>query len=64
MRQSLERAEARIVANPGDMRGRHVTDDGRAIWDRNEPGLLFAYEETDSTTLTWLAWFDLWERGE
>jgi hypothetical protein len=62
VRLSLERAEARILAAPLDMRGRIVRNDG-SIVDRNEPGLLIAYEQTDRDTLSWLAWFDLWSRG-
>jgi hypothetical protein len=46
------------------VRGRYVSDDGAVIMDRNEPGLLFAYEETDPATLTWVEWFDLWDRGD
>ena len=64
MRLSLERVEARILANPHDMRGRNISDDGTVIVDRNEPGLLFAYEDTDPDTITWIAWFDLWARGD
>lgn len=64
VRLSLERVEARILAHPFDMRGRYVTGNGDAIMDTNEPSLLFAYEETDPDTLTWIAWFDLWDRGD
>lgn len=62
MRLSLERAEARILARPHDARGRYVTDNGETVVDTNEPGLLFIFEETDADTLTWIAWFDLWDR--
>jgi hypothetical protein len=58
LRLSLERAEARILAAPDDVRGRHARPDG-SIVDRNEPGLLLAYERTDDDTLTWLEWYDL-----
>lgn len=64
VRESLDRAEARIAANPHDMRGRFHPDDGYSVVDSNEPGLLFAYEQTDPDTLTWLAWVDLWGRGD
>lgn len=62
MRLSHDRVEARILAAPLDMRGRIIRNDG-SIVDRNEPGLLIAYEQTDQDTLTWLAWFDLRSRG-
>lgn len=63
VRRSLDRAEARILASSGDPVGRYFQDNG-SIMDTNEPGLLLSYEETDADTLTWLAWFDLWGRGD
>jgi cell wall assembly regulator SMI1 len=63
VRLSLERAEARIVASPKDLTRRFLRADG-SIVDRNEPGLLLAYEETDADTLTWIDWFDLLGRPE
>lgn len=63
VRRSLDRAEARILANPSDVTGRFRYEDG-SILDTNEPGLLLAYEETDLETFTWLVWHDLWARGD
>ena len=63
MRLSLERAEARILADPAGMRRRYRHESGW-ILDTNEPGLWFVYEETDPDTLTWIRWHDLWGRGD
>ena len=61
VRQSLDRAETRIVAHPDNMDGRFSLEDG-SIMDTNEPGLLFVYEVTSPDLVTWLNWFDLWGR--
>ena len=61
MRLSLERTEARILADPENMTFRFRRADG-LIFDLNEPGLLCVYEETDPDTLTWIDWYDLLDR--
>ncbi|HJP89240.1 MAG TPA: hypothetical protein VJ850_09425 [Candidatus Limnocylindrales bacterium] len=63
LRRSLDRAEQRILDNPGDMARRHRRDDG-SIVDWSEPGILLSFEETDTETITWLAWHDVWNRRE
>jgi hypothetical protein len=61
VRRSLERAESWILAHPNETRWRHERSDGTVV-DRHEPGLLIAFEPTDSETFTWIDWFDLWSR--
>jgi hypothetical protein len=61
VRLSLDRAEARTLEAPDDMRQRIVRNDG-SIVDRSEPGLWLAYEQIDRDTLMWLEWLDLLDR--
>lgn len=63
LRLSLERAEARVLAQPNALSRRWRRDDGVVV-DGNEPGLLLAFEETDASTVTWIEWHDLWARPE
>jgi hypothetical protein len=63
VRLSLDRAEQRILAEPQLTTRRWRRDDGTLV-DGNEPGILLSYEETDAETLTFLAWYDLWDRPE
>ena len=63
LRLSLERAAARVLANPNSLSRRWRRDDGVVV-DGNEPGLLLAFEVADASTVTWIEWHDLWARPE